>query len=186
MLMGLFGYAVEIWYTTIDKAIDLMVHCTNISVCLINIPNGESHIAAFLIYGFGSVIYSFLYEPFRHIRIVIKRVDFIGSIIRYCIYALLFMASELFCGIFLKYVIHSSQVWDYSRTWGNIMGLTTFSMFFAWFIAGAVGEFIHKRLLVIDEYILNFHKSDKSKYYENIKENRRSQFERYKAGKYWN
>lgn len=157
LLMGILGYAVEIYATTYSRIIEL-INQGEFWLKAIPLATGHTHVGALLIYGSATFVYSLLHEPFLKVKFL--QIPVLGAVLRAGIYALFFMLVELIFGLIVVYILRfklgEGGMWDYSSKWGNILGLTTFSMYPAWWLAGLIGEFIHIRMIAIDDILVNF------------------------------
>lgn len=109
---------------------------------------------AFFVYCWAAIPFTFFTEPLK--KVIKDNVLFpgFGRLVRGMIFGLLFMSIEFIAGLFLLLVLNM-RAWDYSDIPFNIMGITTFAFFPAWTIGGMLGEWVHDRLLQIDDILLN-------------------------------
>jgi uncharacterized membrane protein len=156
LIIGMMGYIFEVFFTgSVNLVKSIYAAITEgVPFDFVKAVTGYTGIFGFFIYCWAAIPFTFLTNPLKK---CIKN-DFLlpklGIILRGVIYGLVFMGIEFAGGLLLLWLFNMRS-WDYSHLPLNIMGIITFLYLPLWTFAGIVGEWIHDRLVKIDDILLN-------------------------------
>ncbi|MBN2444732.1 MAG: hypothetical protein JXJ04_25475 [Spirochaetales bacterium] len=156
IIIGLIGYIVEIVFTScLSLGKSIYAYCTieNYVFNLYESAAGQVGLFAFFVYCWAAIPFTFLTNPLK--KLIKNNLLFpnFGIFLRGLIFGLIFMLIEFIIGMFL--LLFHIRAWDYSNLPLNVFGVITFAFLPAWTVAGILGEWIHDRLLQIDDILLN-------------------------------